>query len=417
MAFSIKILGREILGFEKRSTGYTTQHIAQVVQEIMGTGTSAPVNESTAVKLTAFYRAVNLIAETISSIPYNVIKRQDEKRTIDYNHPVQRIVSRRPNPLMNSMQFRYAMTALALMRGGSYARIIRDARARPVELQVFSDPYKVRPFIYENRLFYHIAGEELPVPDENMFRILWTSFDGINPVSPIKAAAVAISKGLSAQSYGEQIFSAGGTRKIGIESPGKLGEEQRKNLSESWINEHADLKNVHKPAILEGGIKIVEIGIKPEEAQLLETENFTVEEIARLYGIPLHMLSSAKASGYNSNEQQNIEFNTYTMNPWYNRWEIESDDKLLYSSEINSHFINLDNTALLRGDSKARIEYMRGRFHLGSITPDEIRQREGDDPTGEPNAQKLFVQAQLVPLEIAGAKYAAEAMKNKTEKS
>lgn len=406
MAFVFKIFGRNVIELEKRSSDYSTQHIAQVVSEIMGTGTSTPVNESTAVKLTAVYRAVNLISDTIAILPFDVIKIEGRKRSIDRTHPVQKLIRRKPNPLMNSLQFRFTMTALALLRGGAYARIYRDGRARPVELQIYADPYKITPFIFENNLFYSVAGEELPVPSQDMFRILWTSFNGITPVSPIKAASVAISKGLSAQIYGESIFAAGGTRKIAIKSPGKLDEESKKNLRESWLNVHGKIDNAHKPAILEGGIEIAEIGIKPEDAQLLQTEEMTVQEIARLYGVPLHMLASNKGSSYNSNEQQNIEFNTYTMNAWYARWEEEAMDKLLYESERNNYYINLDNSILLRGDSKARMEYNHKRFLTGSITPDEIRTREGDDPTGDVNAQKLFVQAQVVPLDMAGAKYA-----------
>lgn len=407
MAFSFSIFGKEIFaaGTESRSTGYTQEHIRQVVSEIMGTKTSQAVNETTAVKLTSVYRAINLIADTVGILPFDVYKREGLSRVIDYAHPVEKLISRRPNNIMNSMQFRYTMTAIALLRGGAYARIIRDNRARPMELQVFADPYMVQPFTYKNELFYQIKDEDLPVHDRDMFRLLWTSFDGVTPVSPIKAASVAISKGLSAQQYGESIFASGGTRKIAIKTPGKLGEEATKNLRDSWINKHGTLNNAHKPAILEGGIDIVELGISPEDAQLIDTEMFTVDEISRLYGIPAHMLTSKTGSSYSNNEQQNIEFNTYTMNAWYGRWENEGEAKLLYESEQQSHFIKLDNNRLLRGDSKTRMDYNHKRFLTGSITPNEIRTNEGDNPIDNENANKSYVQAQVVPLEQAGAKY------------
>ena len=116
-------------------------------------------------------------------------------------------------------------------------------------------------------------------------------------------------------------------------------------------------------------------------------------------------MHSKDAGGYQSNEQQNIEFNTYTMNAWHSRWETEAMDKLLYQAEQKTHIINMDNTYLLRGDSKSRMEYLRARMQTSSITPEEIRILEGDNPTGNPALNKFFIQAKYVPIEEAGNKY------------
>lgn len=403
MSFSLRLFGKEVFGIERRaSSGFMTQHLREALAEIRGTATSTPVNEGTAMKLTALYRAVNLIAETISSLPFNVYQLQGSRRILTRDHPVYRLIERRPSPLMNSMQFKYSMMVIALLRGASYARIIRNQLARPVELQIFANPYDVTPFIFENALYFQIKGEELPVPSGDMFRILWTSFDGITPVSPIRAAAVALSRGLSSQAYAERIFSEGGTRKVAITSLGKVDENAKKNLRDSWLNVHGGIDNIHKPAILEGGIDIKEIGIKPEEAQLLQTQEFTVQEIARLYGVPLHMLASSKTQGYNSNEQLNIEFNTYTMYPWYVRWETEMMDKFFYEKEKDRLEIKIDNTALLRGDSKSRTDYYLSLFRASAVSPNEIRRMEGKNPVEDPAMDDYFIQKQYIPLRKAG---------------
>jgi HK97 family phage portal protein len=131
---------------------------------------------------------------------------------------------------------------------------------------------------------------------------------------------------------------------------------------------------------MEAGLDFKEIGISPEDAQMLASREFGVEEMARYFRIPLHMVGSMKGSTYSNIEQQAREFIDYTMMPWFTNWESELNDKLFRENEKGQYFVKFNVNALLRGDQKSRMEFYAKGIQWGILNPNDVRRLEDMNP-------------------------------------
>jgi hypothetical protein len=184
--------------------------------------------------------------------------------------------------------------------------------------------------------------------------------------------------------------------------PNKLSEAGKENLKKSWNAEHQGLSNAHRTAVLEEGLDIKAIGIPNDNAQFLESRKFQLGEIARLLHIPPHMLADLDRATFSNIEHQGIEFVTYTMTPWLVRWEQTCSRKLLFPFERDIFFFEFLVDALLRGDSTSRAAYYKELFYMGVMSPNDIREKENMNPIEDENADKYFVQQNMIPIELSG---------------
>lgn len=187
----------------------------------------------------------------------------------------------------------------------------------------------------------------------------------------------AITLGLAAEEYGSRFFSQGTSTSGVIEHPGKLTPEAYQRLRESWNAKHSGLHGAHSTPILEEGAKFSDMGIKNEDAQFLQTRKFQVEEVARMYRVPLHKIGSLERATFNNIEEQSLEFVTDCIRPWCVRIEQEFNRKLLTAQERQQgYFFEFLIDGLLRGNMKARYEsYAIGRS-WGWLSPDDVRDME-----------------------------------------
>ncbi len=202
-------------------------------------------------------------------------------------------------------------------------------------------------------------------------------FDGLIGYSPIAMARNAIGLAIATEEYGAKFFANGAAPSGVLEHPGTLKDPQR--IRDSWNAAHQGSENAHKIAVLEEGLKYTPIGISPEQAQFLETRKFQINEIARIFRVPPHMLADLEKSSFSNIEQQSLEFVKYTLDPWVVRWEQSMCRVLLSESEKPAYFIKFNVDGLLRGDYASRMSGYATARQNGWMSANDIRELENLD--------------------------------------
>ena len=308
------------------------------------TTSGKPVNERTAMQTTAVYACVRILAETVASLPLHVYEYKDGGKELVHDHPLYYLLHDEPNPEMTSFVFRETLMSLLLIWGNAYAQIVRDGSGRvlglypllPNKMDVDRDNRGRIYYVYsrdtnENPLFKDYG--DIKLRAEDVLHIPGLGFDGLIGYSPIAMAKNAVGMTLACEEYGASFFANGANPGGVLEHPGVLKDPSK--VRESWNSVYRGTNNAHKIAVLEEGMKYQQIGIPPEEAQFLETRKFQINEIARLYRIPPHMVGDLEKSSFSNIEQQSLEFVKYTLDPWVIRWEQSLQKSLLLPGEKN----------------------------------------------------------------------------------
>ena len=378
------------------------------------TTSGKPVNERTAMQTTAVYACVRILAEAVASLPLHVYEYQDDGgKKLVHDHPLYYLLHDEPNPEMTSFVFRETLMSHLLIWGNAYAQIIRDGAGRvlglypllPDKMEVQRDDRGNIYYVYsrnsdENPMFKEYGNIKLKA--EDVLHIPGLGFDGLIGYSPIAMAKNAVGMTLACEEYGASFFANGANPGGVLEHPGVLKDPSK--VRESWNSVYRGVNNAHKIAVLEEGMKYQQIGIPPEEAQFLETRKFQINEIARLYRIPPHMVGDLDKSSFSNIEQQSLEFVKYTLDPWVIRWEQSLQRLLLLPGEKGKYFIKLNVDGLLRGDYQSRMNgYAVGRQN-GWFSANDIREMENMNPIPDEEGGNLYlINGAMTKLADAGA--------------
>ena len=378
------------------------------------TTSGKPVNERTAMQTTAVYACVRILAEAVASLPLHVYEYQDDGgKKLVHDHPLYYLLHDEPNPEMTSFVFRETLMSHLLIWGNAYAQIIRDGAGRvlglypllPDKMEVQRDDRGNIYYVYsrnsdENPMFKEYGNIKLKA--EDVLHIPGLGFDVLIGYSPIAMAKNAVGMTLACEEYGASFFANGANPGGVLEHPGVLKDPSK--VRESWNSVYRGVNNAHKIAVLEEGMKYQQIGIPPEEAQFLETRKFQINEIARLYRIPPHMVGDLDKSSFSNIEQQSLEFVKYTLDPWVIRWEQSLQRSLLLPGEKGKYFIKLNVDGLLRGDYQSRMNgYAVGRQN-GWFSANDIREMENMNPIPDEEGGNLYlVNGAMTKLADAGA--------------
>ncbi len=378
------------------------------------TTSGKPVNERTAMQTTAVYACVRILAEAIASLPLHVYEYQDDGgKKLVHDHPLYYLLHDEPNPEMTSFVFRETLMSHLLIWGNAYAQIIRDGAGRvlglypllPDKIDVQRDDKGNIYYVYsrnsdENPMFKEYGNIKLKA--EDVLHIPGLGFDGLIGYSPIAMAKNAVGMTLACEEYGASFFANGANPGGVLEHPGVLKDPSK--VRESWNSVYRGVNNAHKIAVLEEGMKYQQIGIPPEEAQFLETRKFQINEIARLYRIPPHMVGDLDKSSFSNIEQQSLEFVKYTLDPWVIRWEQSLQRSLLLPGEKGKYFIKLNVDGLLRGDYQSRMNgYAVGRQN-GWFSANDIREMENMNPIPDEEGGNMYlINGAMTKLADAGA--------------
>jgi len=347
--------------------------------------TGISVNESSALTSTAVWACVRILSETLATLPLILYKRlpRGKERAID--HSLYRLLHDRPNPEMTSVTFREALMAHLVTWGNCYAEIEFETDRLTVKnlWPLRPDKMQVERNRETNEIIYKYslprAGGQVVLPAYRVWHIPGLGFDGLIGYSPISLAREAIGLSLATEEFGARFYSGGATPGGVLQYPKQMTKEAKENLRKSWNEQHSGLSNQHRIAILEEGMTFNKIGIPLNDAQFLETRKFQINEIARFFNVPPHMIGDLDRATFSNIEEQALEFVVYTMRPWLVRWEQSIKLKLLNEKE-QDHFAEFLVDGLLRGNIEARYRaYATGR-QWGWLSANDVRETENQNP-------------------------------------
>lgn len=363
------------------------------------------VTEKTAMNATAVFACVRILAETLASLPFPVytrLKGGGKRRAPE--HPLYNILHDAPNPYMTSFALRETLMGHLVTWGNAYANIKRDGRGQVVELWPLR-PDRMKEVKWNNgKLKYYYQIDDGTVSEINASAILHIAglgFDGVMGYSPIRMAADAVGLALATEEYGARFFGNGARPGGILKHPGRLKDDARTNLEKSWKATHQGLNNQHRIAILEEGMEYMTIGLPPEDSQFLQTRKFQLQEIARIYRVPPHMLADLERATFSNIEHSAIEFVVHTVRPWLVRWEQAIKQKLFLPDEREKYFAEFLVDGLLRGDTQSRFDAYQKGFQVGGFSVNEILELENRNPIGE-EGDKRFVPMNMIPLDMVG---------------
>lgn len=356
-----------------------------------GTTSGKTVTERTALQTSAVYSCVRILSETIASLPlhvYEVTKSGSEKAD---KHPLYTLLHNEPNPEMTSFVFRETLMSHLLLWGNAYAQIIRDGRGNIHSLYpLMPDRMTVeRNDVGELYYTYQSDKGSVLIKRSDVLHIPGLGFDGLIGYSPIAMAKNAIGMAIATEEYGARFFANGASPGGVLEHPGIVKDPGK--IRESWNAVYQGSGNAHRIAVLEEGMKFQSIGIPPEQAQFLQTRKFQINEIARIFRIPPHMIGDLEKSSFSNIEQQSLEFVKYTLDPWVVRWEMSMQKALLSQTEKSQYFIKFNVDGLLRGDYASRMQgYATGRLN-GWLSANDIRELENMNRIPEEQGGDLYL--------------------------
>ena len=371
------------------------------------------VNERSAMQMTAVYSCVRILAEAVAGLPlhlYRYTESGGKEKAID--HPLYLLLHDEPNPEMSSFVFRETLMTHLLLWGNAYAQIIRNGKNEvialyplmPNKMEVDRDEYGQLYYKYQrsNDEAPTMEGSSVILKPCDMLHIPGLGFDGLVGYSPIAMAKNAIGMAIACEEYGAKFFANGAQPGGVLEHPGTIKDTQR--VRESWQSTFGGSGNANKIAVLEEGMKYTPISMSPEQAQFLETRKFQINEIARIFRVPPHMVGDLEKSSFSNIEQQSLEFVKYTLDPWVIRWEQSIMRSLLTPEEKKTYYAKFNLDGLLRGDYQSRMNgYAIGRQN-GWMSANDIRELENlDRIPAEEGGDLYLINGNMLPMRDAGA--------------
>jgi HK97 family phage portal protein len=327
--------------------------------------------ELRAMQSMAVFACVRVLADTIAAMPWYVCKR--DKDNISHRVYPTPTVIRQPCADMDLFEWKWMVVASLALRGNSYHLVTgRDNEGNPTGLLPIHPDY----VFLERRVnvlewydpIYRVLGER--VPREDIIHIRRFTLPG-EPwgLSPISQGARAIGITLAAEEYGHRYFKDSANPSGLLRTDQTLTDEEVEQVQAEWLNSHAGRRH---PAVLSGGFDFKPISISPEESQFLETRQFQISDIARLYGVPPHLIGDQeKATSWGTGiESMNLGFHTYSLMGWTTC--IES---AISAFLPRGRVVQFDPSALLRGDFKSQVEAIKLAREASLFSADEGRQR------------------------------------------
>ena len=377
-----------------------------------GSTSGKAVTERTSMQMTAVYSCVRILAEAVAGLPLNLYRYlPDGGKEKSFDHPLYRLLHDEPNPEMSSFVFRETLMTHLLLWGNAYAQIIRNGKGEIIALYPLM-PNKMTVDRDDNgRLYYRyshssdesptMSGSNVILKPSDVLHIPGLGFDGLVGYSPIAMAKNAIGMAIACEEYGAKFFANGAAPGGVLEHPGTIKDPAR--VRESWQTTFGGSGNSNKIAVLEEGMKYTPIGISPEQAQFLETRKFQINEIARIFRVPPHMVGDLEKSSFSNIEQQSLEFVKYTLDPWVIRWEQSIMRTLLSADEKALYFVKFNLEGLLRGDYASRMSGYATARQNGWMSANDIRELENLDRIPADEGGDLYlINGAMTKLQDAG---------------
>jgi len=386
--------------WEKRSGEVTSKN--PYLAEKLGIRANAAgqwVTPEKATGVAAVHACVQLIAETVASLPLAPYRRtEDGGKIVDNMHPLYRVLHDQANPVQTAMEFREQLIASCLLTGNGYALKELDGRGAVTQLLPLH-PSQVRPVkLVNGRVRYEFTppqgGTQRYTQDE-ILHVRYRSTDGFTGLSPISIARTTVGLALAQSSFESSFYKNGATIGMALKHPQRLTVDQITNIQESFERNYSGTSNAFRMIILEEGMDLQTIGMSMLDAQFVESRKLTLEDVARIYRIPPPAIGILSDATYSNITEQSRSLVMHTLRPWLVRIEQAMNASLLTQDGRRSHFIEHNAEGLLRGTQTDRYSaYAVGR-EWGWLSINEIRRRENLSNIGKEG--DVFLQGNLEP--------------------
>ena len=378
------------------------------------------ITADSALKVGAVWRSVAILADTLATLPLRIYKLRTPglvEGGMDPapNHPVDDVITLRPNGWMTAAEFWGMMGFHAALRGMAYAEIKPGARGA-VDSLIPLHPDRVKPeLLPDGTLRFEVRdpknGTTRILLQEEMLRIPGLTSDGISGLRTVDLASEQIALAMAADQYAARIFSNALNMGGFFSHPGKLTKDAVERLRAMLMQRFSGAANFHKPAILQEGMKYEQASMRARDAQLLEARKWQIGEIGRYWGIPLHMLGVDDQTNRSTVEEQSLNFVRFTVRPWIERIEQAIRRDLIIAPRFYVAKFNLDE--LERGNMQARADFWAKMLGSGGspqvLTVNEVRSEEGWNRSDDPAADRLArptnpaAQPEIAPAEALAA--------------
>jgi HK97 family phage portal protein len=357
---------------QKRSS---TSGLSRSFSDFIGVSDSGiVVNEDTALKLSAVWSCIRLLSELPASLPIEVYQEKGNTRT-PIDHPVKDLLMK-PNSIMNRFTWHELMNAWLEGWGNAISIIERGPSGYPVALMPVH-PANIEANYVDGKIFYKIDDRDRNIKGtyfaDEVLHYKMFSTTGFWGKSPIQVAKENIGLGLAAEKFGAKFFSRGGNLKAVIEAEGHMNDQEFVEWKRRWEQFYSGTTGDHTTPILEYGLKYKTLGIPPDQAQFIATRQFQIQEVARIFNVPPHMIAELSHATFSNIEHQDIQFVKYTLRPILRRQEMELEEKLLTPMEQGTIRIRFNLDGLLRGDLAAQTNHIREMVLSGVMSRNEGR--------------------------------------------
>lgn len=367
------------------------------------------VTPGAAMGLSAVLACVRVLAESVASLAWITYERVGANgKTRAQDHPVYDLLHSRPNPIMSSFNFRERMMGDLLLHGNFYALIDWNGSGYPGALWPLATS-AITPFIINSGrgIAYRIRTESGFARDYQSGNVLHVAAlgDGLVGRGLIAYAAESIGTALSQELFAGSYYGNGAHPGGVIETDNKLDETIQERLKKGWAQAYGRTDgNVgwHRVAILEDGLKWKPMTVNPKDAMLLESRKFQIEDIARIFLIPPHMIADLEHATFSNIEHQSIDFVVHTLMPWCTRIEQEVNYKLFLPDERKKIFSEFLFDSMLRGDAKSRNEAYQIMRRNGVLNADEWREMENRNPLPDGQGEKYIIESNMQSLDQVG---------------
>lgn len=358
---------------EARSVGYEDFHGRAL------DSSRIPMSADQAAGLAPVFCAVRLVSETLGSLPIHVTQSKPDGTRGPVDHPLDRLFDS-PNGAMSWSEFFECVVSHEELRGNSYSEIIRDGAGRPTALWPLK-PGTVRPERDGARVKYHVSTRS-GVVEADQSRVLHLKFnvlssDGITGADPVALLRADLDAARQARDHAANYLRRGGSPSAVLTHPSELSAQAAKRLRDDWEKIYGGSRNAGACMTLEEGMTFAAVGHDGEKTQLLQSRQFSVNDVARIWRVPPHLLADLTRSTFSNAESEIRSFVTLSLRPRIVRIEQALDRALLSDAERAAGLrIMLNADALLRGDTESRYRAHSIGIQNGWLSPNEVRQLE-----------------------------------------
>ncbi|ELI9035503.1 phage portal protein [Morganella morganii] len=368
--------------FRKSDTGMSSSELSEMIGLTYDTYSGRRVSPQLAMQLTAVFSCVRVLAESVGMLPCSLYEQLETGNRRAVRERLNRLLSVNPNNYMTPQEFWELLIACLCLRGNFYAYKVK-ALGEVVELLPL-DPSSVTPKLNSKwEPEYQVTfpdGRHDTLTQDDIWHVRIFTLDGLTGLSPIAYAKQAVGLGLATEEHGSRLFGNGAVTSGVLQTDQYLKDDAWERLKTDFENRHQGLANAHKPMILEMGLKWQQISMTSEDAQFLETRKFQLEEICRIFRVPLHMIQNTDRATFNNIENLGIGFINYSLVPYLTRIEQRINAGLVKPSKQGVFYAKFNAGALLRGDMKSRFDAYATGINWGIYSPNECRELEELNP-------------------------------------